>query len=65
LIAQTPEIQEKTKAALELKRLQGVWIPSSIVRKSGVEMYPLKNHSLIFKSGSFERKDGEMTAVRP
>ena len=61
LTAQTPEIQQKVEAALELERLQGVWVPESVVRKSGIEKYPLKNHSLIFKGTTFQRKDGDKT----
>jgi hypothetical protein len=56
--AQTLEIQQKIEKDLELKKLQGVWVPKLLVTSRGVEEYPLKGRVLLFQGNDFVRMEG-------
>jgi hypothetical protein len=56
--AQTLEIQQKVEKDLELKKLQGVWVPKLLVTRRGVEEYPLKGRVLLFQKNHFVRMEG-------
>ena len=56
--AQTLELQQKIEKSLELKKLQGVWVPKLLVSSRGVEEYPLKGRVLLFQKNDFVRMEG-------
>ena len=62
LAGQTPEIQGEVNATLELKRLEGTWVPQSINvnGKGEVRDAKVNAESFVFKGKSFQRKkDGK------
>lgn len=56
--AQNPAIVGRLDLDLNLKRLQGTWIPEFLVTDKGLEAYPLKGRSLIVSQNGFARFDG-------
>jgi hypothetical protein len=59
--AQTLEIQRKVEKDLQLKRLQGVWVPSLLLTTEGAEAYPLAGRALSFDGNQFVRIEGKRT----
>src|SRR6516162_3823054 len=57
--AQTPEIQQKIDRELDLKRLQGTWVPDLLVTAEGAEPYPLAGRALLFDRSDFIRVEGK------
>jgi len=58
LFGQTAEIQDQLDTALELKRLEGTWVPESVNLngKGPVRSAEIKAESFVFKGKSFQRK---------
>jgi hypothetical protein len=56
--AQTLEIQQKVEKDLELKKLEGLWVPKFLVTSRGVQEYPLKGRVLLFQKNDFVRMEG-------
>ncbi len=56
--AQTPEAIAKVEYDLAMKRLQGVWIPDSLITADGLQVYPVKGRALVFSQNEFARLDG-------
>jgi len=59
--AQTPEITAKIEHDLEMKRLQGAWLPRYLVTDDGVEPYPVQGRALVFTDKAFLRLEGRKT----
>ncbi len=57
--AQTPEMIEKVEKGLELKRLEGAWIPKYLVTSDGLEYYPVQGRALVFTDKTFARIEGQ------
>jgi uncharacterized protein (TIGR03067 family) len=62
---QTSEIQEQVQIKLELKRLEGTWVPESINvnGKGEVRDDKIKTESFAFKGQSFQRKKNGKTIL--
>jgi uncharacterized protein (TIGR03067 family) len=65
LFAQTPEIQKQVSIDLELKRLEGTWVPQSINRDGKGEERggKLKSDSFVFKGKTFQRQKNGRTIM--
>ena len=57
--AQTPEVQQRVQGKLELKRLQGVWVPHLLMTVAGAEPYPLAGRALYLDGHQFSRIEGK------
>lgn len=56
--SQTPGIVARVDNELNLKRLQGTWVPEFLITDAGLEAYPLKGRSMIIADLAFARFDG-------
>jgi uncharacterized protein (TIGR03067 family) len=65
LFGQTTEIQKEVETTLELKRLEGTWVPQSINvnGKGEVSDDKIKAESFVFKGKTFQRKKNGNTIL--
>jgi hypothetical protein len=56
--AQTLEIEQNIEKTLELKKLQGVWVPKFLITTRGLEEYPVQGRVLVFQQNDFVRMEG-------
>jgi hypothetical protein len=61
--AQTAEIQQKVERQLQVKKLQGAWVPYLLVTTQGAEAYPLTGRALHFDRSEFTRIEGKRVVV--
>ena len=57
--AQTPAIQTKIDNQLNLKRLQGAWVPAFLITEAGLEAYPVQGRMMVIQNLDFARFDGQ------